>query len=150
MYTSDAKAYLIHQILAEADREGIGLSEIERKMLDYSETEITPPDLERVNAEFDRDYDQSQYEAKIANLVRNLLTHLRTEDRAGLERWNQAVQALSGEDHYLLVFIDMTADTRASGRPAYDFLKLCLTAAALIAIGMVLVVLADHFGFIGH
>jgi hypothetical protein len=144
----DAKAYLIQQILAEADREGIHLSEIEQKMLEYSETENTPPGLDEVNAEFDRDYDQSEYEARIASLVRNLLARLRAEDSPEPDRWSQAVQTLGNQDHYLLVMINMAPGNGTSGRPAYDFPKLCLTAAVIVAVGMVLFALADHFGLI--
>jgi hypothetical protein len=150
VHSREAKAYLIRQILAEADRENIPLSEIERKMLEYSETENTPPDLEEVNAEFDRDYDQSEYEQKIGSLVRNLLARLKSESGAELDRWNQALLTLSSEDHYLLVLINMPSGTRASGRPPYDFLKLCLTAAVIVAIGMILMVIADHLGFNRH
>jgi hypothetical protein len=45
--TRDAKEYLVSRIVAEADRAGIQLSDIERKMLYFSETGWTLPDIQR-------------------------------------------------------------------------------------------------------
>lgn len=66
-----AKEYLISQIVEEAQKENIHLSEIERKMLYFTETQETPPDMSDINDQFERGYDSSEYEKKIANLVRN-------------------------------------------------------------------------------
>jgi len=60
-----AKDYLAGEIAAEVTREGVSLSEMERKMLYFSETDWTLPDMAQVSAEFDRDYDQDEYERKI-------------------------------------------------------------------------------------
>lgn len=153
MLTSrEAKAYLIRQILAEADRENIHLSEIERQMLEYSETENTPPDLEEMNAEFDRDYDQSEYEAKITSLIRNRLAGLKAIHTHDLQQWHEAVSILAGEDHYLLVMIDL-ADTRPMVRTLgtqsrlLDRVKLVATAVVVIAVGMAIMVLLNLLGF---
>ncbi len=62
----DAKNFLASTIAAEAERENTPLSEIERKMLYFSETGRTLPDMAEVSAEFDREYSQDEYERKIA------------------------------------------------------------------------------------
>ena len=56
----EAKEYLISGIVAEAQRENVPLSEVERKMLYFSETGWTLPDIMDVNDAFDREYDQAQ------------------------------------------------------------------------------------------
>jgi hypothetical protein len=99
-----AKDYLAGQIAAEAEREGVPLSEVERKMLYFSETDWTLPDMTTVSAEFDRDFGQDEYEKKIGGLVRQFLT--RDEAQVDQEAWDDAVLKLSDEDHYLLVLID--------------------------------------------
>jgi hypothetical protein len=65
--TREAKEYLVAQITAEAQREGISLSDVERKMLYFSETGWTLPEIMEVNEQFDQDYDQDEYEKKLRN-----------------------------------------------------------------------------------
>jgi len=123
-----AKEYLIGRIVAQAKQDGIELSEIERKMLYFTETGWTLPDVTEVSAKFDEEYDQDEYETKIAWIVN------RIHETAGEaeEKWNEAVEVLSAEDHYLLVLINPNF-ARHGTRPAGDIAKLILTAALVIA-----------------
>ena len=98
-----AKEYLVSRIVAEAEREGAPLSEIEGKMLYFSETDWTLPGILDINAEFERDYDDTAYEEKIAGVVRNLVEESTPEEQ---QTWHEAVLKLSEGDHYLLVLID--------------------------------------------
>lgn len=130
----DAKEYLVSQIVAEADREGAPLSEVERKMLFFTETAWTLPDIRAVSDAFDRDYDQADYEAKIAGIVEN--ARLASGDP---DAWDEAVRILRSEDHYLTVLID-AGTNGVSGSPGYRFadrFKLVATAAAVIALMLV-------------
>jgi hypothetical protein len=72
----EAKEFLVSKIADEAQREGAPLSEVERKMLYFTENYWTLPDMMEVNEAFDRDYDAAEYEKKIAQLVRH--AHART------------------------------------------------------------------------
>jgi len=65
----EAKEFLISEIVEEAQRENIPLSEVEGKMLFFTESGWTLPDMMKVNKDFDRQYDQDEYEHKIARLV---------------------------------------------------------------------------------
>ena len=67
-----AKEYLTERIVSEARREAFPLSEVERKMLYFTESGWTLPNILEVNAEFERDYDNEEYEQKIAGLVREI------------------------------------------------------------------------------
>jgi hypothetical protein len=102
----EAEDYLVKRIADEAEREGTPLSEVERKMLYFTESGWTLPDMKEVSAEFDRSYVQEEYERKIAQLVRRI--HDRDETQSELEReaWDSAVEKLSEGDHYILVLID--------------------------------------------
>lgn len=66
-----AKEFLISQVVEEARKEDVPLSEVERKMLFFTETQETLPDMSDVNDQFEREYDSSTYEKKIASLLRN-------------------------------------------------------------------------------
>jgi hypothetical protein len=65
----DAKEFLISRIVAEGQRENVSLSEVERKMLYFAESGSTLPDMTAVSAHFDSEYNQNEYEHKIARLI---------------------------------------------------------------------------------
>jgi len=90
----------------QSQLEGIPLSDVERKMLYFSETGWTLPDIDEVSEVFDRDYDMELYEQKIGALTRNFCTKARKDNRDEFEAWKEAVRILRQEDHYLLVLID--------------------------------------------
>src|SRR5579864_4782799 len=102
----DAKEFLIARIVEEARRENIPLSEVERKMLYFSETHWTLPDIASVSEEFDREYKQDEYEEKITRLVKEASIHDRRESAEQYDLWSDAIRLLKKEDHYILVMID--------------------------------------------
>jgi hypothetical protein len=140
----EAKEFLVGRIVAEAKQEGIPLSDVERKMLYFSETDWTLPDMLKVNEEFERDYDQDEYEAKIAGLIRSFWLRTQADNEEELEAWTKAEDKLREGDHYLLVMINATTPT--GGRlsrwlPSFDStlprepgdrLRLVLTALAIL------------------
>ena len=72
-----AKEYLVSQIVEEAQRESVPLSEIERKMLFSPNNYWSLPDIMEVNAQFEKEYDSEEYEAKISELIRTPTTEPR-------------------------------------------------------------------------
>jgi hypothetical protein len=148
-----AKEYLIGEIEKAAEREGVALSEIERKMLYFSESGWTLPNMLEVNEQFEREYDNNDYERKIVTLIRGMLTRPnRAQDE--IEDWDSAVGKLASEDHYLLVLIESAGGQRkgfnswhnwlpsmnssASRRPQGDFIRLVLAATMVIAVALLL------------
>ena len=65
-----AKQFLISKVLEESDYQHVSLSEVERKMLYFTEIGPSLPNIYEVNAEFERSYDPNEYESKIASLLR--------------------------------------------------------------------------------
>ncbi|HVU48781.1 MAG TPA: hypothetical protein VHD85_21820 [Terracidiphilus sp.] len=129
-----AKEYLIGRIVAEAGREGKPLSEIERKMLYFSETGWTLPDIMEVNAEFERDYDNDEYERKICSLGQAIESQLENASAEESDKWYEAIQKLSEGDHYLLVLLNpRLVSGAAPERPPGDLFKLSLTALGIVA-----------------
>jgi hypothetical protein len=142
-FATDKQAldFIAGKIAAEAEREGSPLSEVERKMLYFSETEWTLPDLAEASAEFDRDYNQNEYERKIATLVRKITAHHNGNNLNEEENWNKAIARLSEGDHYILVLVNLGQSSGsgflptlgpAAVRPPHDVLKLVLTALAVV------------------
>jgi hypothetical protein len=102
----EALEYLVGRIVAGAKLEGISLSEVERKMLYFSETDWTLPNILEVNKEFERLYDTVEYEAKIAGLIQRFLRRAEAENEREFDLWNKAEDKLREGDYYLLVMID--------------------------------------------
>jgi hypothetical protein len=128
----EAKEFLVSRIVEEANREDVSLSEVERKMLYFSETDWTLPDIMEVNEQFDREYDQDDYEKKIKNLIIAGAKHDRKESSDQYDSWLEAIRILEKEDHYILVM------AQAAGlRPRGDQMKLLV--AGLCIVGTVLV-----------
>jgi len=84
-----------------------------------------------VNAAFDRECNQDEYEKKIAGLIGRVRTGVLANDRDELDAWTEAVRTLQKEDHYLLVMISAAGE---SVRPRHDLLRLLLTALSIVCI----------------
>jgi hypothetical protein len=125
----EAKDFLAAQIVDEAQRESVPFSAVERKMLYFSETGWTLPDIMDVHDEFEKSCDQGEYETKAAKLIRGAYKRACKEDPAAYQNWWASIRILDKGDHYLSVMV------RAAGlRPRHDQLKLFLTALGIVAI----------------
>ena len=136
----EAKEFLISRIIAETQRENIPLSEFEHKMLYFTESGWTPPDMTAVSEHFDSEYNQNEYEHKIARLIRNAAKHDRKESRDEYDTWWDAIHFLRREDHYISVMIRI-----AGLRPANDLLRLLVTALAFAACLLLVVFLLAKY-----
>ncbi len=136
----EAKEFLISQIVEEAQREGTPLSEVERKMLYFTESGWTLPDIMKVNEDFDREYDQDEYEHKIAKLVTKADKRIRKGVRDDYEKWWAAIHFLEREDHYILVMIRM-----AGLRPRGDELRLLVAGLGIVTVILVAVFLSVKY-----
>ena len=104
LFTVDsAKQFLLSRLSEQAQREGIQLDDIEKRMFVFSETSGNA-DFE-TNERFERDYDTTVYEKKISELLRRAYTDdKRSADR--IDQWNAALSVLRKEDFYGLVMVD--------------------------------------------
>lgn len=113
MFTSqgEAKRFFVDRVVTQAAAEGRPLSDSERQMLSFSETDpefvVDPALVERLQNEITDD----AYEAQVADLLRRAWTHDVASDPNARERYGEAFGVLRQGDHYLLVMID-----RALGR----------------------------------
>jgi hypothetical protein len=110
----------------------IPISEIERKMLYFSEQQQEPDDLFDVNAKFDERYDTQEYEAKIAGLIKRAYERDRESSDQLAQQWLDQIRALQKEDHYILVMVSQ-ARLRLPGNGARLFATIVALAAILVA-----------------
>jgi hypothetical protein len=125
----EAKEFLISKIVAEAQRENAPLSELECKMLYFTESGWTLPDIMQVSEQFDREYDQDEYEKKIARIVAKAFKGILHDSSGEYDKWLAAVRLLQGEDHYISVLVRLV-----DLRPRRDQLKLLAAGLATACI----------------
>jgi hypothetical protein len=104
MNSTGAKQFLISRVIAEAELEQVSLSDIEKQMLAFTETDPFPGMYE-INSEFERSYNADEYEAKIALLLKNARQHDREKSPDHEKQWHDALLAMHNEDHYVLVMV---------------------------------------------
>jgi hypothetical protein len=105
-----AKQFLLSRVLEQAQRDGAPLSEIEKRMLLFSEQSASDGDV-KAEREFDAECDDQQYEAKITRLFRRAYAN----DKGTVDEhsWKEALDALRDEDVYALVMVDQAGIPRA-------------------------------------
>lgn len=134
----EAKEFLATKIVHEAALEGKPLSELERKMLHFTESDGPNPEMLELNDKFEEQYDTRKYESKISRLIRNAYKRDRKSSPDQVADWWKYIRTLEKGDHYILVMVD-----RAHLRPPGDFLKLIGTAIGLIAVSLPFIYFLD-------
>jgi hypothetical protein len=148
MDSTAAKQFLISKVLEEFDHEHVSLSDVERKMLYFTEVGPSLPDIYEVNAEFERTYDSNEYESKIAHLLKSARDRDRNSSLSREQPWKDALRALRKEDHYILVMTSQAfgaASTARGQNRLRDFL-----AYVAIGIGLVLALFLISMWKAGH
>ena len=143
MDATSAKQFLISKVIEEAEFELVSLSEIEKKMLYFTEVHPSLPDIYEVNAAFERDYDSDEYEVKIAGLLKNARDRDSHSSPNGEQDWKDALDALKKEDHYILVMVAQAfgrVSVSGDGHRVRDFL-------IYIAVGIGVVIVALGIAF---
>lgn len=102
----EAKQFLADKIIAEADREGLPLSNIERRMLLFSVDE--PETMEGFPENVSMDVDEA-YEKKITALLK--AAYARDKDIPGEgQNYKDAYDKLAEGDHYISVMAGSVLD----------------------------------------
>jgi hypothetical protein len=156
-----AKDYLAKRIIDQAVQEGAPLTDVERKMLYFTEDGGLSPSMAAVSEEFDRDYDQDDYEEKIGGLVQRLLA--RPDVQGQQEDWDNAAIKLCDGDNYLTVLINaspappasssrweklkpwLPTDDRRAKRDGKDFLRMIVSAFAVLLLMLIAFSIREFF-----
>ena len=128
MNVREAKDFLVQRIKRQADLEGAPLSELEIRMLYFTENEEPAEDPMALNAVFERQYDSDEYERKIATLMRRAYKAACAEGPPTKRQWNAAIRRLSQGDHYLPVMWDPRPALRLSSGKALILANCCIAA----------------------
>jgi len=134
MRVREAKDFLVQQVAKQAALENVPLSELEKRMMYFTESGECPEDPIGLNDAFEAEYDTGKYETKISKLLHLAYKRVRDEGGASLQTWNDAIRRLKRGDHYLLVMWDLAPYTWTRVR---DSGKLFASALGVIAIACI-------------
>jgi hypothetical protein len=100
-----AKGFLVSRIVEEAQRQNKPLSDLEEKMLYFSEGFPTLPNMMEIAERFEKEIDSGKYEDRICRLAIGAYRHDRQECPENRPLWKEAIRVLEKEDHYILVML---------------------------------------------
>jgi hypothetical protein len=103
MRICEAKDFLVAQTAEQAALEGAPLSDLEKRMMYFTEGPGAIEDPATLNEEFEAQYDMAQYEKKISRLMGHTYKRIKNQNPELVRRWDAAIRALRRGDHYILV-----------------------------------------------
>ena len=104
MRVLEAKDFLVQQAAEQAALENVPLSDLEKRMMYFTETGECPEDPVALNNAFEAEYRSTTYEKKISLLMAQAYRRIKRENPEKLRLWNDSFRVLSKGDHYLLLF----------------------------------------------
>ena len=87
----------------QAQREGVPLSDLEKRMMCFTESDDAVENPIALNEEFEAQYDTAEYEGKIAGLLGRAYNRLKAEGSGAVKTWDESIKELKKGDHYILV-----------------------------------------------
>jgi hypothetical protein len=131
-----AKEFVIGRIVNEAGKSDMPLTDVELSMLGFSEASAGPQELEAA-AKFEQDYDEEQYETKMAKLVQSAFQRDKKAGKGPL--WDHLVDALAEEDMYVSVILDKAGiQSTAPFLLRWKFIRALVPSFVLVAAGIIL------------
>lgn len=143
MRALEAKDFLVQQTAEQATLENVPLSDLEKRMMYFTETDECPEDPIALNDAFEAEYNTTLYEKKISGLMARAYRRIKRDSPEELRLWNDAFSVLRKGDHYVLLFWRQKA-SRRSPRIRRIYVLVILGSASLY------VVLIFFFGFGGR
>jgi hypothetical protein len=103
MTVQEAKDFLVGQVVQQAALEGVALSDVEKRMMYFTEGEDAVENPIALNDEFEAQYDNEEYESKVSGLFQRARQRLRNESPISADKWKEYARFLEKGDHYILV-----------------------------------------------
>jgi hypothetical protein len=103
MRVREAKDFLVTQTADQAALKGVPLSDLEKRMMYFTEGKDALEDPANLNEEFEAQYDTPRFEKKISHLMSHASKRLKKEAPEKALQWSKAIGELRKGDHYILV-----------------------------------------------
>lgn len=89
------------------------LADVEKRMMYFTESDAASCDNPiELNDEFEAQCETKEYETKISRLLHHAYKRLKEENPERMRNWDQAIRTLRKGDHYLLVMVDQSSESR--------------------------------------
>jgi hypothetical protein len=138
MKVLEAKDFLVRQTAEQAALEGVPLSDLEKRMMYFTETGECPEDPLALSEEFEKEYDTDEYETKAKKLLANAHRRLKEQRSPAVAEWEESLKILDQTDDYILILCDRSPFARLANPQAlpsvlfFVFRLGCLVLAAYV------------------
>jgi hypothetical protein len=129
-----AKDFLVQQAAEQASLEGISLSDLEKRMMYFTESGYCPENPIQLNEEFEAKYATPEYEEKLARLLRDAHERLKKETAESLRPWNDAISCLRKGDHYIMIFADARSGGTSPNLPSWTVWVVAVLTVVLFSV----------------
>jgi hypothetical protein len=102
---TEAKKFFVDKIIIEASQQGTSLTDAQRYMLSWSESDPDFKIIPEMNASFERENTEIEYEKTVRKLIKNAYDRDTKRDKTLCEDWRKAYSVLKKGDHYILVML---------------------------------------------
>jgi hypothetical protein len=103
MRVREAKDFLVQQTVEQASLESIPFSDLEKRVMYFTESGEMSEDPFELKDAFEAEYDATVYAANVSTLMAHAYARLKKEDSSLARIWNEAIQELHKRDHSLFV-----------------------------------------------
>lgn len=135
MNVHEAKDFLVAQAVQQAAIDRVQLSDLEKRMMYFTEGPDAVENPIELNEAFEAEYDTAEYESKLSRLFDNARARLKKQDPSTLTRWKEAIRELQKGDHYILVL----CNEMGPSLPEFS-IRTMPRAIPIIVLGVILVV----------
>jgi hypothetical protein len=98
MNAKQAKDFLVQQASEQAALDCVPLSDLEKRMMYFSEGDASCESPLEVNEQFEGQYESAKYETKMSCLLHHAYKRLKVEDSELMREWNLAIRTLFGQN----------------------------------------------------
>ncbi len=116
--------------------DGVSLSALEKRMMYFTEGPDATENPLALNEEFEEQFDTSEYETKIAKLLRHAHKRIKQNDESKVSLWKESIKKLKEGDHYLIVLLEMVPTSDHPKRDFFVQVGIGVLIAFLIATGI--------------
>jgi Leu/Phe-tRNA-protein transferase len=102
---TEAKKFFVEKIILEANQQGIFLTESQRYMLSWSESDPNFKINAAMNTTFKNENTDYEYEKMIRKLMKKAFERDTKTDKILRDDWRKAYSVLKKGDHYILVML---------------------------------------------
>jgi len=95
-----AKDFLVEQTTQQASLERAPLSDLEKRMMYFTESSDAAEDPVKLNEEFESQRNSDEYEKKVSLLLADAYKRIKNGDAQAVAEWDAAIDTLREGDHY--------------------------------------------------